>query len=535
MPSVATDASAPGGRQPETTEVLAERYGPRYRWYATVTVMLGTISAMLTTTTVNVAIPDIMGAFGIGQDRAQWLSTGALAAMTVGMLLNAWLIRRYGQRRTFIAALLIFIAALFLAGAAPNDTVLIFSRIAQGAIAGILQPLSMYTLFRVFPPNQRGTAMGFFGMSVILGPALGPTLGGIMIEYFNWRYIFYVAVPVAALGVLLGGLFMPEREDDTPTRFDWTGFVLLTLALGCLLTGLSSGQREGWHSDYIVALFVIAALATAGFVVWELRAPQPLVDLRVLANGRFTSAAVVAWLFGVGLFGSTYLVPLFVQTVQGYTAFTSGLLLMPGGLVLGLIMPIAGYLSDRLPARGLIISGLACFIISSYWLAYVDINSGFWMVAGSVVLSRIGLGLIKPSLNVTALRALRPEALGQGAGMINFARQLGGAFGVNLLSVALDRRTFLHSDAFTTTQTDANSATLELLRQMQALLAQGGVPPDLQLPGALHFLGRVVYAQGYTLGFQDSFLIVAIVFTVGLIPAWIMGRSDPRDGRVRAS
>jgi EmrB/QacA subfamily drug resistance transporter len=511
----------------ETTELLAKRYGSRYRWYATLTVMLGTISAVLTTTTVNVAIPDIMGAFGIGQDRAQWLSTGALAAMTIGMLLNAWLIGRYGQRRTFIAALCIFIVALLVAGAAPNDSVLIGCRVAQGAVAGILQPLSMYTLFRVFPPHQRGTAMGFFGMSVILGPALGPTLGGIMIEHFNWRYIFYVAVPVAALAVLLGSMFMPQREESGPSRFDAIGFMLLSVSIACLLTALSGGQREGWYSDYIVALFAIAGFGALAFLVWETRVAQPLVNLRVLGNGQFASAATVACLFGVGLFGSTYLVPLFVQTVQGYTAYASGLLLMPGGLVLGLFMPISGILSDRIPARMLVISGLGCFIVSSFWLASVDVNSPFWTVAGSVVLSRIGLGLIKPSLNVTALRALRPELLGQGAGMINFARQLGGAFGVNLLSVTLDRRTFLHSDLFTSVQTAANSATTELLRAMQMIYAQAGVPLELQMPAALNYLGRVVYAQAYTMGFRDSFMLVAIIFLVGLIPAWVMGRAAP--------
>jgi EmrB/QacA subfamily drug resistance transporter len=487
--------------------------------------MLGTISAVLTTTTVNVAIPDIMGAFGIGQDRAQWLSTGALAAMTVGMLLNAWLIGRYGQRRTFITALCVFMVALFAAGSAPNETVLIGCRIVQGGVAGVLQPLSMYTLFRVFPAHQRGTAMGFFGMSVILGPALGPTVGGIMIEYFNWRAIFYLAVPVAASAVLLGTMFMPQREDDSAkSRFDVIGFALMATALSCLLIGLSNGQREGWHSDYIVALLTAACACAAAFLAWELHTPQPLVNLRVLASGQFSSAFVVAWLFGVGLFGSTYLVPLFVQTVQGLTPYASGLLLMPGGLILGLFMPISGFLSDRIPARGLVIAGLLCFIASSYWLAYVDVNSGFWTVAGSVVLSRVGLGLIKPSLNVTALRALRPELLGQGAGMINFARQLGGAFGVNLLSVTLDRRTFFHSDVFTTMQTSDNTATTELLRSLTALFAQAGVAPDLQMAGALHFLGRVVYAQAYTMGFRDSFMIVAIIFTIGLIPAWIMGR-----------
>lgn len=511
----------------ETTETLFARYGPGYRWLATVTVMLGTVSAVLTTTSVNVAIPDIMGAFGIGQDRAQWLSTGTLAAMTVGMLLNAWLMATFGQRATFVGALAVFIVALLLAASSPNDTVLIFCRIAQGAVAGIMQPLSMYTLFRVFPPDKRGTAMGFFGVSVILGPALGPTLGGVMIDHFNWRAIFYVAVPVSALGMLLGSLFLPGREETAKRlRFDWPGLFLLTTALACLLTGLSNGQREGWNSDCIITLFSVAIFSAVGFIVWELRAPQPLVNLKVLTNPQFTGAATVACIFGVGLFGSTYLVPLFVQTVQHLTPYAAGLLLMPGGLILAVFLPLGGYLSDRVPARPLIIAGLLCFAVSTYWLARVDVNTSFWLIAWCVVISRIGLGLIKPALNLAALRSLRPELLGQGAGMINFARQLGGAFGVNLLSVVLDRRTAFHSDILTSLQTAANSTTTEVLRLVEQALARAGVAPDLQAAGALHYLGRMIHAQAYTLGFRDSFLVVAIVFGLGLIPAWMMGRAS---------
>lgn len=516
----------------ETTEVLFARYGPGYRWIATGTVMLGTISAVLTTTTVNVAIPDIMGAFGIGQDKAQWLSTAALAAMTVGMLLNSWLLQTFGQRKTFVGALCIFIVALFVAGLSPNETVLIACRVVQGAIAGILQPLSMYTLFCVFPPHRRGAAMGWFGMSVILGPALGPTLGGILIEHFNWRYIFYIAMPVSAAGILLGSVFLPEREETgARSAFDWTGFTLLAVSLGCVLTGLSNGQREGWGSDYIVSLLAIAAASGLAFCWWELRVSHPLVELRVLRSGEFAAAAAVACLFGAGLFGSTYLVPLFVQTVQGYTPLAAGLLLMPAGLMLGALMPCAGYLSDRIPAQVLIFSGLACFSVSAYALGDVDVNTPFWTLAWCVILSRIGLALIKPSLNVTALRALPPHWLSQGAGMINFTRQLGGAFGVNLLSVMLDRRAFFHSDTLTSMQTAANAGTAEMLRAMEALLAQSGVAEDLQGPGALHFLGRMIYAQAYTLGFRDSFLVVAFVFALGFIPAWILGRSVERNAK----
>jgi DHA2 family multidrug resistance protein len=305
------------------------------------------------------------------------------------------------------------------------------------------------------------------------------------------------------------------------------------MSLACLLTSLSNGQRDGWYAGYILILLALAVAAAVAFVLWELHASQPLVDLRVLANARFTAAAAVACIFGAGLFGSTYLVPLFVQTVHHFTPMAAGLLLMQGGLVLGLFFPIGGYLSDRLPAQGLIVTGLVCFGVSAYWLGSVDANTPFWTIAWCVVVSRVGLGLIKPALNVTALRALRPELLGQGAGMINFSRQLGGAFGVNLLSVVLDRRTFFHSNALANLQTASNSGTAEFLRRMQDLLAQSGVPHDLQLPGALHFLDRVVYAQAYTLGFRDSFLIVALVFTLALVPAWIMGRTRSLPGPAR--
>jgi len=511
----------------ETTEALFERYGPAYRWFVTATVMLGAIGAMLTSTSVNVAIPDIMGAFGVGQDRAQWLSTGMLAGMTVGMLANAWLMATFGLRRTYIGALVIFIASLMVSAASPNLELLIFCRIVQGLVAGLLQPFAMYALFKVFPPHQRGLAMGFFGMSVILGPALGPTLGGVMIEHFNWRAVYTVAVPVSAIAILMGSLFLPEREEaQARERFDWPGFLLLVTALGCLLNGLSNGQREGWGSNYILILFAVAALSAAGFVLWELRAPRPLVNLKVLANAQFTGTAVVAALFGVGLFGSTYLVPLFVQTVQHLTPYEAGLMLMPAGLIMGVLMPASGWLCDHVPLRNLIIAGLLCFAVSAWWLSFVDANLSFWTIAWCVVLSRVGLSLLKPALNVAALVSLDASLIGQGAGMINFARQLGGAFGVNLLSVILDRRTFFHSDVLTSMQTSGNGATAELRRHVEALLAQSGASSDLQTSGALHYLGRVVHAQAYTLGFRDSFLIVAVIFVLGLIPAWFMGRGE---------
>jgi EmrB/QacA subfamily drug resistance transporter len=315
-------------------------------------------------------------------------------------------------------------------------------------------------------------------------------------------------------------------------RFDSTGFVLLSITVAALLTGLSNGQREGWNSDFVLALFTVTALCGGAFFAWSLHTDAPLVDLRVFSNARFAAASAVAVIYGAGIFGSTYLVPLFVQTVQHATPLSAGLLLMPAGLVMGFLMPICGYLSDRISPTALIVSGLLFFAVSAFWLAGVDTNMPFWTIAFAVVLSRIGISLIKPALNVTALRALDSGMLGQGAGMINFVRQLGGAFGVNLLSILLDRRTMFHSDTLTATQTAANSATLELLRNVESLLARAGIPEELQGAGALHFLGKVIHAQAYTMGFRDSFLIIGIVYVLAIIPAWIMARTRARAATV---
>ncbi|TAJ24406.1 MAG: MFS transporter, partial [Reyranella sp.] len=196
----------------QTAAALTERFGPAYRWLVTVTGMMGVVSMVLAMTTVNVAVPDVMGAFGIGQDKAQWMSSAYMATMTAGMLINAWLTGVFGERRTFVAALLFFSIGALMGGSAPNEDMLIFSRVLQGFSAGVAQPLVMATIFTVFPPERRGTAMGVFGLGVVFAPAIGPTLGGLMIEYFSWRYVFYISLPFCVVAAAMGLIFMPTRQ-----------------------------------------------------------------------------------------------------------------------------------------------------------------------------------------------------------------------------------------------------------------------------------------------------------------------------------
>jgi MFS transporter, DHA2 family, multidrug resistance protein len=231
------------------TEALFAQYGPSYRWLATGAAMIAAISVILSATIVNVAIPAVMGAFGIDQTKAQWLSTGFLAAMTTTMLLTHWAEQALGQRGTITGALVLFIAGSVLGGIAPNEDVLIAARVIQGAAAGIVQPMAMIIIFQVFPPERRGAAMGVFGIGVVLAPALGPWVGGLLMDSFDWRYVFYLGLPFAALGGVLANVFLPGREASGPRPgFDWLGLALVTVSLTALLSAFAGGQRAGWSS-----------------------------------------------------------------------------------------------------------------------------------------------------------------------------------------------------------------------------------------------------------------------------------------------
>lgn len=507
------------------TEQLFERYGPAYKWLATATVMLGTLSMTLATTIVNVAIPDIMGVFGIDQSQAQWLSTGFLAAMTAFMLLSAWALSAFGMRAAYIGAMVIFILSAVAGGLSVNEDMVILSRVVQGAMAGIIQPLAMTIIFMVFPQRQRGLGMGIYGLGVILGPAIGPALGGVLVDWFSWRAVFFLPIPTCLIGIAFALLFLAGREERGPRpAFDWIGFSFLVAFLVCLLWATSNGQRLGWNSMLIQGLLMVAAASLMAFIYWQLRSDEPLINVRIFAVPGFAAGSIIGFCFGAALFGTTYLIPLFVQEIQQFTATKAGLLLMPAGLVMALSFPLSGHLSDRLPPHVPIAIGLVLIAVSCFALGMADVNTAFWVMVFWITVGRIGMGLGLPSINAGSLRTLDFSQVSQGAGAVNFSRQLGGALGVNGLSVLLDRRTWFHTEVMAQTQTADNPMTQQMLSRFQELAQRLGVGADRLEPEALRFLGEMVYRQGFARGFQDSFLALGVVFLLALIPAWLMGR-----------
>lgn len=422
-----------------TVEGLKARYGERWRWLAVATVMLGTMATVLSATVVNVALHDIMLEFGIRQGQVHWLATGFIAAMTTTMLASSWLLDHFGVRKTLATAMFLFTLISLLGGFATSPEQLIAARIGQGAMAGLMQPMGMYLVFRIFPRNRRGQAMGIYGMGVILAPALGPVLGGFLVDQLDWRFVMFAPVPVTMAGVFMAWRFLPVPVSrPAPYRFDLLGLVLLGATIGLSLDTLNRLQQLAGQEARILLEGALAVVMLMLFVVRERKARHPLVNIDLLRKPSFVYANLGAMALGLALFGSTYLVPLFVQTSLGFSATQAGLLMLPAGIVLGMTFPLAGRLADRMSARKLVIFGIVLFATSAVLFALSDLQLAFGWLALWTVLGRIGIGFMLPALSTGALNPLAPEQLGAGSSTINFTRQLGGAFGVNIVALTIE-------------------------------------------------------------------------------------------------
>ncbi len=491
--------------------------------------MVGTMTMALAGSTVNVAFPEIMGAFGIGRDQAQLLSTGYFAAQTAGMLLSAWLIAVIGERRTCVIALVCFLTGSMMSGLADNPESLILGRVIQGVSSGVIQPLGMAVTFRVFPAGDKGFAMGIYSLGMVLGPSLGPTMGGFAITEFSWRAVFLLSVPTAFLALIFCNLFMPTREmpKEFP-KFDFYGFGFLCASLVGFLLGFSYGQRLGWTSSDIIGLFAIAVFCGIGFVLRQIYGKSPLVNLALFTNIQFSAAALIAFFTGCAFLSSTFMLPLFVQQIQHYSALDAGLIMIPAGLSLLILFPLAGRLSDLVAPQYMIYVGLLFFAAAFALMAQADVNTPFWTIVGLTLLMRAGTAFTRPVTNTVALKSLPSDLVNQGASSINFIRKLGAALGTNSIVVFLELRIPFHGDAFASTQTGARETSQEMTDALMRLFAEAGVPETVRAPGVFHYLGDMIYAQASTMGYHDAFMVLAIIALLGVAPAWVMAQSRQR-------
>jgi EmrB/QacA subfamily drug resistance transporter len=497
--------------QLETSEAIKSqfhKYGLSYAWLAMNVVTLAMLATLLTATTINVAIPQIMGEFGIGQDQAQWLSTANLAATTVGMLITSWAVLMLGTRLVVFWTMMLFLLGSLMGGFSTTMEVMILARIIQGLSTGVIIPLTISFAFLVSPPSRVGLAMGISSIVIVLAPALGPTIGGLLTESFSWRFVYFLGAPFSLLCMPLALIILPDRDTQQPkVPFDWPGLASLSAAITLIFLGLSNGVKEGWSPEAIGRYFAGALACSIIFFYWQARNPTPLLNLKVFSHIRFTIFAFSGFVFGAGLFGSTYLIPLFLQLVQNMSPTDSGLALMPAGIVMGALIPFSGHLADKHDAGVLMSWGVGFFFLSFYLMASADANTGFLTFAWWVTLGRIGICLAIPPMNMGALNAVPKELMSQASGALNFVRQLGGAFGVNLLSVVLEQRTAFHLHNINTGPAESG----------QHYSAMSNLTTELQ-------------TQATISAFKDSFLISALFFLVTLLPAWWIYRDSPKNG-----
>lgn len=427
-----------------TIEQLRERHGKRYKWLVLLTVMIGTMASIMSSTIVNVAVPDLSHHFALGQERAQWVSAGFMQAMTLSMLTTPWLLLRFGLRRTYTGAILLLLAGGIVGGFSVNYPMLLSMRVAEGLAAGILQPIPSIVVFRAFDTRERGTAMGIFGFGVVLAPAIGPSVGGFLVEQFGWRSIFFVVVPFCLVVLAMVRRLLPVNSTLTGEAkpLDWKGLVLATLCITCLLNGLVQLHHSLLHA---AGLLAVGAASLAGFVLYQLRVEHGLLSMGLFRYRQFTMGALVAFIYGAGLFGSTYLLPIYMQMALRYAPSEAGLVLLPAGIVLAVTIIFAGRLSDRIAPNLLVSAGLFLLTLSFALMALGSVATGYFTLVALAILGRVGLGFVLPSLSLGSMRGVDAALTAQGVSAINFLRQLGGAIGVSLVGILLEWRLSLGS------------------------------------------------------------------------------------------
>lgn len=506
-------------------DLLFDRYGPRYRLWATLTVMLGLVALGMSITIVNVAIPYVKGAFGMSDSQVQWLSTGFLASTTVFLLVAPWLVTAFGQRAAFVGLLLVFTGASIMGGFSEGMMTLIAARVIQGAMTGLIRPVAMEALFSVYPLNGRGMATALYGMCLGLPLTLATVIGGWFVENYSWRYVFFITLPICAAAIVMGMFFMPLREDTGPRpHFDWPGAILLFVAVFAFLAALSNGQRWGWHNPEIIMLAVLGLLCGAVFVYWQLRSQDPLLDLSIFTNRIFLAGTLAMFLFGGTFYGIMYLLPQFVQTILHYSPVSAGQIFLPSTVVLGMLVPLVGWLSDRYPPHWITLPGLVSTLVSVWFMAQMDWHTSFIYLASAMALLSVGMASFPAPVLSKSISALGPRLTGFGSGAINFALQLGGALGTAALVILLERHTALHGQHINVGINSGNPLADRQLRLLAHALGRLGVAATQQQAMAGYLMGRVETVWAAILAYRDGFWVLLASLGVVSIPTVLVSR-----------
>ncbi len=494
--------------------------GLQYKWIVAMVVIIGVFMAILDSTIVNIAIPRLQSVFGADLHSVQWVLTAYILAQGVATPAAAFLANRLGIKRFYIMSLAAFTLGSALCGLAWNLPLLITFRVLQAIGGAALFPLSLTLIFREFPPQERGTALGLFGVPALLAPALGPTLGGYLVTYADWPVIFYVNVPIGIAAVILASIFLRELRDETRQSFDAVGFIFSTIGLACVLYGLSSASSDGWGSTTVVSTLIVGSLALVIFVVVELviinSGGYPLLDLRIFTNASFTISTIANVFVVFALFGGLFLLPVYLQILRGQSAFQAGLLLLPQALASMVSVVVGGRLVDRFGVRVVVIPGLLILAVASWQLSFITADSPYWWLQTMIILRGLALGLVGQPLILSALSEIRPQKLTQASSLSTVVRAVSSSLGVAVLATLVQVQTKIHYSHLAE-QVTASSPLGQLLPRLEAFFVARGADAAAAQTTAIQLLVRLVQQQGYVLAIQDAFRITLIFVAITVI------------------
>ncbi len=498
-----------------------------YKWFVLANIMIGTFMAVLDATIINVALPKMMSAFGVGLDTIEWVLTAYMLALAVMLPAAAWLADHFGYKRMYFMGMLVFTLGSFMCGMSNNENILIFSRVIQGLGAGIIQPLGMAIVVREFPPKQRGIAVGFWSIAAAASVSFGPLIGGFLVDNFNWQLIFDINVPVGIVGMLFTILIQREMKQKRTGKFDIVGFISVSLFLPIILFALTEGNAitnsEGWKAPYILACFAISIIAFAVFVTAEFIVENPMIDLRLLGNFNFGISTLVIFLFGIGMFGSTFLLPLYLQNSLGYTALQSGSVFLPVGIIQGMVAPISGFVSGKINAKIPIIFGILIMSFSFYLNGHLSFLTEHSAIMLPLYLRGVGMGIIYSALLAVSLIDIPKEKMAQASGINNVVRQLGGSFGVAILATLLTTRVNYHTQIYGGALESNSPAYQAVAKNMsESFVHNAGSSSATARKQSQYMISSNVTKQAYIQGVNDDFLVAAMVTLIGGIPILLL-------------
>ncbi len=495
-----------------------------YRWFVLGIIMSGAFMVILDMTIVNVALPHMMSALGVNRDKVEWVVTAFMLITAVTATLMGWLSSRFGYKALYLVSLLVFTASSAACAFAWSFESLIAARVIQAVGGGAIQPVGLAIVAELFEPHERGRALGIWGVGIMVGPAVGPTLGGYLTDWFSWRAIFLVNIPVGITAILFGLVLIKSKSFAERKRepFDLPGFVFLAMALIAGLIALSNGQEKGWNSDYILLCLAITIVGLVFFISYELSAAHPLLDLRLFCIRNYSLAILLGIFRATGLFGGLFLLPLFLENLVGYTTVQAGLWMVPSAIAVGIVMPIAGRLTDRYSYRWLVTIGTALSGLSLFMYGNLDPLSGYVEIIGPQLIRGVGMAFMMAPLLTAALNAVPEERVAMASSYLSVAQRVGASFGIALLNTYVTNSAHIHAVRMGELLPAQSNAFYRLSLKSSSLIFRGahGILPSKGLLLSTHTILHHAQVLGFDNGFvfAGMFLFAAIPLALLLKP-----------------